>query len=193
MQRLVGAQSLISGARRVVSARAAKPEEPVHVVLLMGVCGSGKSTVGRLLAKRLDWTFLEADTFHLPEARQRMAQGQPLDEADREPWIARIAEALAAQLARREDTVLACSALRAVHRDRLAQVAGAGWHVVHLAGPAELIAERLRERRGHYAGPELLESQLATLENPTDAQSLSIDQSPKALVDSIASWLDGEC
>ena len=158
----------------------------------MGVCGSGKTTIGRLLAQRLDWTFLEADTFHLPEARQRMAQGQPLDEADREPWIGRIAEALAVQVARREHTVLACSALRAIHRDRLAQVADGGWHVVHLSGPAELIAERLRERRGHYAGPELLESQLATLEHPKDAQSLSIDQSPEALVDSIASWLDAE-
>ena len=159
---------------------------------MMGVCGSGKTTIGRLLAKRLEWAFLEADTFHLSEARRRMAQGKPLDEADRGPWIGRIAEALAAQVARRENTVLACSALRAIHRDRLARVAGGGWHVVHLSGAPELIAERLRERRDHYAGPELLESQLATLESPKDAQNLSIDQSPEALVESIASWLDGE-
>jgi len=131
---------------------------PMRVVV-MGVTGSGKSVVGRELAARGGWPFLDGDDFHSPQARQKMARGEGLTDADRLPWLTRLRR----ELETRGDVVLACSALRRGYRNalRVGQVA-----FVFLNVPPALLRERLAARHGHYAGPELLPSQLATLELP---------------------------
>lgn len=128
-------------------------------VVVMGVAGSGKSVVGRELAAQGGWPFLDGDDFHSPQARQKMARGKGLTDAERLPWLA----LLRWELEARADVVLACSALRRGYRDtlRVGQVA-----FVFLNVPGALLRERLAARSGHYAGPELLPSQLAALEAP---------------------------
>ena len=140
----------------------------VHI-LVMGVAGSGKSTVGAGLARTFDAQFLEGDDVH-PEANvQKMAAGIPLTDADREPWLATLADLLADRHARGVSTVLACSALRRAYRDRLRSAVPIGeWFLVLLAADADVLRSRLASRRGHYMPASLLESQLATLE-PLDA------------------------
>lgn len=136
-------------------------------VVLAGVAGSGKTTVGRLLAERLGVVLVDADDLHPPENRARMASGQPLDEAARAGWLAAVHAAIAAHAAAGAGFVLACSALRRHHRQLLA--AGVpGLRFVHLrVGPA-VLAERLRTRTGHFFPPSLLPSQQATWEELTD-------------------------
>jgi gluconokinase len=129
----------------------------------MGVSGCGKSTVGALLAQKLGVEFLDADEYHPPENVAKMAAGMALNDEDRRPWL----ERLNAELRRREDVVLACSALKASYRDILAQ--GAHCRFVHLRGSIELIHARLAERRHRYMPASLLESQFATLEPPAHA------------------------
>ncbi|SDI39157.1 gluconokinase [Actinokineospora alba] len=130
------------------------------VVVVMGVAGSGKSTVASLLAERLGLPWVDADVFHPPANVARMAAGMPLRDVDREPWLAAVADWIAAH----SDTgcVVACSALTRRYRDRLRQ-AGRLWFL-HLRGDRALLAERLRGRKGHFATVALLDSQLATLE-----------------------------
>ncbi|MCP2012929.1 gluconokinase [Deinococcus sp. HSC-46F16] len=128
-------------------------------LVVMGAAGSGKTTVGRELSARTGWPFLDGDDFHTPEARRRMARGEALTDADRWPWL----ERLRAELGTRPAAVLACSALRRVYRDRLR---GPGVRFLFLRVPELLLRERLAARTGHYAGPDLLPSQLATLEPP---------------------------
>jgi gluconokinase len=131
------------------------------LVVVMGVSGSGKSTVGAGVAELLAVPFAEADDFHPPANAASMAEGVPLTDEDREPWLDRIAE----WLTRHQDAggVIACSALARRYRDRL-QRAAPGVFFLHLDGSAELIAERLRARRGHFMPVSLLRSQLDTLE-----------------------------
>lgn len=134
------------------------------IVVLMGVAGSGKSTVGQALAKKEGWPFFDADDFHTPENKAKMRLGLRLTDADREPWLA----ALRAQLDDLREAggsgVLACSALKQAYRDRLQ--AGPDVHFVYLKGSFELIARRLASRQGHYAGPSLLRTQFEALEEP---------------------------
>jgi gluconokinase len=137
------------------------------IVVVMGVCGCGKTTVGRALAASLAWPFLDADDFHPPANVAKMASGQPLTDADRWPWLDRLAGELAAILARGGDGVLACSALKQSYRDRLARAGDVRF--VHLAGDRDTIAARLAARQHRYMPPTLLDSQLATLESPRDA------------------------
>lgn len=138
------------------------------LVVIMGVSGVGKTTVGQALAERLGWTFLEADDDHPPANVAKMRRSEPLTDADRDGWIDAVRRRAERHLARGENVVLACSALRHAHRQRLRRIDA---HVVfvHLDAPAEVIAERLREREGHFAGPGLLPSQLEDLERPADA------------------------
>ncbi|PWW00009.1 gluconokinase [Hoeflea marina] len=143
---------------------AESPGQPGAFILVMGVCGAGKSHVGRRLAARFGLRFVEADDYHSARNRAAMSAGQPLTDAERLPWLDAVA---AAAIAARHETgrpvVIACSALRRVYRDRLrGQLAG--MHVFHLAGSRALIAERLVSRRDHFVGPALLDSQLAILE-----------------------------
>jgi gluconokinase len=142
------------------------------IIALMGVSGSGKSTVGEALASALGWRFLDADEFHPPANVAKMRAGMPLTDEDREPWLARIASELRAILARGESGVLACSALREVYRHRIASAGDVRF--VYLAGDQATIAARLASRQHRYMPPTLLASQFATLEEPADALRIDI-------------------
>ena len=141
------------------------------IVVVMGVSGSGKTVVGAALAASLDWPFLDGDDFHPPENVAKMASGTPLVDADRWPWLDRIAAEMAAVLARGGNAVVACSALRQAYRDRLAAAARTPGDVrfVYLKGDFDTVAARLAARQHRYMPATLLASQFATLEEPADA------------------------
>jgi gluconokinase len=154
-------------------------------VIVMGVSGSGKTTVAKAISEATGMTFVEADEFHSESNVARMRAGVPLDDADRWPWLRELAAWMAARAAEGVSTVLACSALRRSYRDVLRQGPPAV-DFVHLDGPAEVIRDRLTHRAGHYMPASLLDSQLATLEPPQpDEGSLVLDvrASPDELVD----------
>jgi gluconokinase len=137
--------------------------EPQHVVV-MGVSGSGKTTIARSIAARLGRTFADADDFHPPTNVAKMARGEPLSDADREPWLRTLAGWIAEHHAAGRSTVLACSALKRRYRDVLRSAAPRRVAFLHLDAPRAVLLERMRHREGHYMPPELLDSQLATLE-----------------------------
>lgn len=142
--------------------------------MVAGVAGSGKSTVGRLLAAELGWRFLDGDELHPPDNIAKMAAGEPLSEADRAPWLAAVADWLEDAVRAGRPGVVACSALTVVARQRLTTVPGVA--VVLLDGPADVIAARLARRRGHFLPPELLASQLSALQRPgPDEATLVVD------------------
>jgi MFS transporter, ACS family, tartrate transporter len=149
------------------------------ILLLMGVTGSGKSTVGKLLAERLAWVFLDADEFHSPGNILKMHDGIPLTDADRLPWLNAIHARLVALHAEGKDIVLACSALKQSYRQRLAKNLPA--ELIYLKGSPVFIGQRLRQRRGHFAGTAILAGQFADLEEPRDAFSLPVDLPPEEL------------
>jgi carbohydrate kinase (thermoresistant glucokinase family) len=161
-----------------------------RVIVLMGVTGAGKTTVGELLAARLGAHFAEGDAYHPPANVAKMRGGTPLEDADRWPWLEAVRADMARWLEAGRTAVVACSALKRAYRDVLRR-AGPGVRFVHLAGAAELIETRLAERRGHYMPPTLLPSQLATLEDPRgepDVLQIGIEGTPEAIVERI---LDG--
>ncbi|WNG33121.1 gluconokinase [Archangium minus] len=143
------------------------------VVIVMGVSGVGKTTVGSRLAAALGWRFLDADDFHPVGNVTKMAAGIPLTDEDRAPWLERLREVVRSALEAGEDVVLACSALKGVYRERLT-VDAARQRWVYLHAPRELIAERLKRRSGHYMSPTLLESQLSALEVPRGALAVDV-------------------
>ena len=149
----------------------------------MGVSGSGKSTVGALLAQTLGVEFLDADEFHPPENVAKMASGVPLSDDDRRPWL----ERLNAQLRNRKGAVLACSALKESYRRILAKEIDSRF--VHLRGSIELIRSRMERRQHRYMPASLLESQFATLEAPARAIEVDIAQSPEDCVEAVAAAL----
>jgi gluconokinase len=155
------------------------------ILLVMGVTGSGKSTVGKMLAERLSWVFLEADDFHSAANKEKMHRGVPLSEADRLPWLKAIHAELSAKVASGENAVLACSALRKSYREIL--TAGVDVKIVYLRGSRELIGERVRHRLGHFAGEAILNDQFAVLEEPSAAEALIVDvrESPAEIVEEI--------
>jgi gluconokinase len=158
------------------------------IVVLMGVSGSGKTTVGDLLARQLGWRYLDADDHHPPENVEKMRAGTALTDTDRWPWLDRLNHLLREHQAAGEHVVLACSALRQVYRERLAQgLDDVRW--VHLAGPFDLIASRLQARKHRYMPATLLRSQFDTLEPPTDALVVDIAEPPEALAARIAQAL----
>jgi gluconokinase len=137
------------------------PDPPIHLVV-MGVSGSGKSTVARALCDRLGWAFAEGDDFHPPANVDKMAAGRPLVDEDRWPWLQALADWTAERDARGESTVLTCSALRRAYRDILRR-GGQRTFFLHLTGDKNLLMERMQGRE-HFMPPSLLESQLDTLE-----------------------------
>jgi carbohydrate kinase (thermoresistant glucokinase family) len=142
------------------------------IVVVMGVSGCGKATVGEALAESLGWRFLDADDFHPPANVAKMAAGTPLVDEDRWPWLDRLAAEMRAINAGGGDAVLACSALRQAYRDRLA--AAGDVRFVHLAGDLPTIAARLASRQHRYMPQSLLASQFATLEPPADAIAVDV-------------------
>jgi gluconokinase len=153
----------------------------------MGVSGAGKSTVAALLADRTGCVLADGDDFHHPASIAQMAAGQPLDDAQRAPWLAALASWLAQRAACGECAVLSCSALTRASRNVL-RGAGPDVRMVHLAGPPELVATRLAGRRGHFMPPELLDSQYAELEPlGADEPGITVDltQSPQQIVDQV--------
>jgi gluconokinase len=149
---------------------------PPRVLLIMGVAGSGKTTVGRTLADSLGWHFTDADDFHPPANIAKMSAGTALTDADRAPWL----DALRDHIDAHDHTVIACSALKAAYRARLIADADRV-KLIHLRGTREQLAARLTARTGHFAPAALLDSQLATLEEPRDALTLDITLSPAEL------------
>ena len=156
------------------------------VIVLMGVAGSGKTTVGRALAAQLGWTFRDADEFHPPENVEKMSHGIPLTDNDRRPWLAAIRAYVDETLARGASAVVTCSALKERYR-RIIVPDPAQVKLVYLAGGFALIAERLRARTGHFMRPEMLSSQFADLEPPRDALTVDIAQSIEDIVAQIRS------
>lgn len=144
------------------------------IIVLMGVCGSGKTTVGVALARALRWRFLDADEFHPPANVEKMRAGFALSDADREPWLDRLAEEIARIVAAGASAVLACSALREAYRERIALAGDVRF--VYLQGDRATIAARLAARQHRYMASALLDSQLATLEVPRDALHVDIRQ-----------------
>jgi len=150
------------------------------ILLLMGVTGSGKTTAGKLLAERLGWLFLDADDFHSAENIEKMKQGVPLTDQDRDPWLVAIHAALLQCAAKKQDAVLACSALKQKYRDRLAS--GVDVRICYLEGTYREIAARLQGRTGHFAGEAILAGQFADLEEPRDAVVLRASDTPEEIV-----------
>lgn len=161
-----------------------------ELVVVMGPAGCGKTTVGRLLASACGRPFLDADDFHAPEHIARMQAGQPLDDADRLPWLQRLREQLQQQRQAGQQPVLACSALKPAYRQALlpAGLTASDVTFIYLHVPAAELQRRLQQRRGHFAAEALLHSQLATLDLPHDeAGILTLDGtlSPQQLVQAI--------
>ncbi len=149
----------------------------------MGPAGSGKTTVGELLAAQLKWDFADADNFHSPANIEKMAHGIPLHDEDRIPWLHSIREAMLQWQAQGRNVVLACSALKRSYRELL-QISS-DVKLVYLKGSYELLRERLRSRIGHYAGEQILAGQFADLEEPADAITIDAAQSPQQIVTEI--------
>jgi len=142
------------------------------VIILMGVAGAGKTTIGRGLAAELGWPFYDADDLHPRANVEKMRRGVPLTDEDRRPWLAALRELIAGCLARDKNAVLACSALKAEYREYL--LLDERVKLVYLKGDYELIQARLRARRDHFMPPEMLASQFATLEEPADALQIDV-------------------
>jgi gluconokinase len=146
----------------------------------MGPAGSGKTTVGELLAAQLNWEFADGDNFHPPANIEKMSHGIPLGDEDRIPWLHSIREAMLQWDAQGKNVVLACSALKRSYRELL--LLNSNVKLVYLKGSFELFRERLRARKGHYAGEQILAGQFADLEEPEDAIAIDAALPPQQIV-----------
>jgi gluconokinase len=144
------------------------------VIVLLGVSGSGKTTVGLVLARDLGWRFVDADDLHPRANIEKMTRNEPLTDADREPWLHALRSHMESASAANEQLVVACSALKRRYRHTLADGLP-GVHFVYLKATPAQLEQRLQRRRGHFAGPGLVASQLATLEEPTADEALIVD------------------
>jgi gluconokinase len=158
------------------------------IVILMGVSGSGKTTIGEELARRTGWKLLDADTYHPAANIEKMGRGVPLEDADRWPWLDRLNAMIREAQDKGESTLLACSALKARYRDRLAAgIDDLRW--VYLKGDFALIEARLLARKGHYMKAGLLQSQFAALEEPNDATIVDIAEAPAQIAERLVKQL----
>ena len=154
------------------------------VVILMGVAGSGKTTIGKLLAEDLGWPFYEGDDFHPQTNVDKMTQGLALTDEDREPWLDALRKLISGLIQRREPGIVACSALKRAYREHLRRD-NDGVRFVYLKGDYELMLSRLDERKDHFMTSALLESQFWTLEEPERELAVDIRQEPAVIVSSI--------
>jgi gluconokinase len=153
------------------------------IIVIMGVAGSGKTTIGQALGRALGCSFYDSDDFHSTSAKEKMAKGIGLTDEDREPWLKELSSQMKVWESQNPQTILACSALKQKYRDQLAQAALVEW--VYLKGNKALIAERLKVRQGHFVSSALLDSQFEALEEPKKALVLDISESPEFLVFSL--------
>ncbi len=160
------------------------PLKPAFTLVIMGVSGCGKSTVGKAVADHTDTPFLDADDFHPQSNRDKMASGIALNDGDRKPWLETLRDEIKTHNDAGKNLILACSALKESYRDILRQ-AGPQVAFVYLHGSRELLLERLNSRSDHFFPPELLDSQLDTLEVPQDALVLEITAPPQSLAEQI--------
>ena len=156
-----------------------------QIVVVMGVAGSGKTTVGEMLADALGCPFLEGDTLHSPENVEKMSRGVPLTDADRAPWLSAIHARMADACNRGQCLVVGCSALKQSYRAVLAEGLPVTW--IYLKGSAELVQSRMLARANHFMKAGMLASQFAALEEPSDAIVVDISQPPHAIVERILS------
>ncbi|HXN85127.1 MAG TPA: gluconokinase [Candidatus Binataceae bacterium] len=154
------------------------------IVVVMGVSGAGKTTIGRLLADQLGWEFLDADDLHSPENKRKMSHGVALSDEDRAPWLASVRDLIEKNIASDADAVIACSALKRSYREKIV-VDPAKVKIVYLKGSRELIAQRIAQRRNHFMNNSLLDSQFDALEEPHDAITVNISGTPQAILASI--------
>jgi gluconokinase len=161
------------------------------VILMMGVSGAGKTTIGQLLASALGWNFVDADDYHPADSVEKMRNGTPLTDADRAPWLETLRTLIANWIAAGKNTVLACSALKQSYRQAL-QVGPeveVEIKIVYLKSTPEILRQRLRARRGHFMTERMLASQLAALEAPEDAMTVDADRPPAEVVTEIRARL----
>jgi gluconokinase len=159
------------------------------VIVLMGVAGSGKTSVGEVLAGRLGWPFHDADDFHSMRNREKMRRGIPLDDNDRRPWLDAIRASIVQSLGAKENAIYACSALKQAYR-RLLAADAEEIKFVYLKGSPKLIAQRLANRHGHFFDPALLQTQFDDLEEPHGVLEFDVSLAPEAIADSIIQALD---
>lgn len=160
------------------------------ILIVMGVTGSGKTTVGKLLAAETGWEFAEGDDFHSEANRQKMHQGIPLTDEDRIPWLASMHDLVLRWYQSGTSGILACSALKQKYREVLVdQIPQVSVRFVWLDVPREALEDRLRNRKGHYMNPDLLQSQLDTLEIPKDAVHVYGEEAPRKIVQRILDQL----
>jgi gluconokinase len=153
-------------------------------LIVMGVSGCGKTSVGQSLARSLGWEFYDADDFHPPENVVKMANGTPLDDSDRVPWLASLHELISSSLKAERPGVLACSALKERYRRQLMD-GNEGTQIVYLKGRYDLIWSRMSVRKDHYMKPQMLKSQFETLEEPSSALTVDISMSVDEIVQEI--------
>ena len=157
------------------------------ILVVMGPTGSGKTTIGELLAQRLGWKFADADAYHSPENKEKIHHGIALTDADRAPWLAALHDQIARWIADKKNAILACSALKQSYRDQLGKAPDVRF--IYLKGSYDLIYERLLARKGHFADEHILASQFATLEEPADATTVDISGTPEEIVAGICARL----
>lgn len=158
------------------------------IVVVMGVSGSGKTTIGTALATRLGWSFVEGDDWHPRQNVAKMSAGTPLTDEDRWPWLDRLNAELRAREARGESAVVACSALKQTYRDRLTRGL-ARWQLVFLHGSFELLGKRIAERKHRYMPASLLQSQFTVLEPPANAIAMDVAEPAERCVEKILAAL----
>jgi len=157
------------------------------VIVLIGVAGSGKTTVGMLLARRLGWPFHDGDDLHSVANRDKMRRRIPLTDEDRRPWLQAVRDLIERCVSNGGNVIVACSALKQSYREQI--VVDSAVKLVYLKGSSDVIAERLAQRRGHFFDPELLQSQFTALEEPTEAIVEDVSRPLGVIVDSIVAQL----